>query len=73
MTTPARAGENTRQGNLLPGDDSEPPFGWVGRGRVAVDGGSLHGEVDATDAGKVDRKVEQVRAMGERRQGPREC
>src|SRR5581483_8758211 len=43
--------------------------GGVGEG---VDGRDLERELDASDAGQVDGQAEQVRAAGQRRQGPGE-
>ena len=60
-------GQHAGQGDLLPGDDREPPLGRVGSGRVAVYGRGLDREIDAADAGEVDGQVEEVRPVRQRR------
>lgn len=57
---------------MLLGDDGESTLGCVGGRRDRVDRAHLDGQLDTADAGEVDRKAEQIGAVGKRRQRPGE-
>ena len=66
------AGQHPGQRYLLAGDNGDAPFGRVGGRGVAVDRRRLEGQLDATDSCQVDGEAQQIRAVGQGRQGPGE-
>ena len=66
------AAEDARQRHGMMGQDRQATLGRVGCGRERVDGGDVEGKLDAPHAGQVDGEAQEVGAMGEGREPPRE-
>ena len=64
------AGEHPGERDLLAGDDREATHRRVGHGPERVGRRDLERELDAADAGEVDRETQQVGRLRQRRDAP---